>query len=539
MAYNTDDSQKIWESFQHRSNRKNDPVVQELFEQDIQYVTDFLIKEGLLDSVKSGFGKVKDFASQKLLQPIVNMAMKALAKMDPDLAQRLASAAESGDDAQLQQLLAPGQQEADNITAQVNQQAVPESYNHEITLNTIICDALVESNIITSQHAQVIQEKYFCTIINELHVQMNQDAGCPWHSADVIVSENTGTEVAKQVTDLMKQAYANNKNFRPNHVWKQLMKTNPKFAEFVSKQGNTQPVPAGQPVDIDGDGQPEDAASEDTPPVNPPAPAQGEQPPAPAQGEQPPAPAQGESQQKGILSKVWNYVSKNKITSALGALGLISIAAAALPIGGALAPVIAGAAAAAKVGAVTGGTIGAVKGAVDDLRKPGQDGETGLSRFKSAASAGIRKGLEGAAKGAGAAAIAGGIGGAAGSGVTADPATTTEPTTSPTDAPPAEPAAATTAAVPDDFMANAEPGYADQSVSDAGVQSSGASAIYPTPDQADNYLDTVQSQAASDPSNQSVETAPDQEAEISQPEQQKKKWHRFGKPRIGHGPGRT
>jgi hypothetical protein len=419
------DSQIIWEDFKSTTKIRQSIDIEALFERDIEYITKFLINEGLLDVVKSGFGKVKDFASQKLLQPIVNMAMEALAKMDPNLAQQLAAAAKTGDSQQLQQLLAPGQKEADNITTQANQQPAVESYYPEAELNGIICNALVESGIITTGKSQLIQEKY---ILNNARVIFNsileESRMRSYFEGSIIyplIEQYTGT-VRKDVSILkqnIKAFLAANPKMqkdgrfsqidqllsgmdRDGKINQQSQSTNTPSSE-VPPETSEPAVPTTAPA-------PGEQTTASDPEVPTTAPVPGEQTTASDPEVPTTAPAPEGSQQKGILSKVWNYVSKNKITTALGALGLISIAAAALPVGGALAPIIAGAAASAKIGAAVGGTIGAAKGAVDDLRNPVQDGDTGLSRLKSAAKAGFKGGLKGAAKGSGVGAIGGAIG---------------------------------------------------------------------------------------------------------------------------------
>ena len=418
--YGIKDNDLIWESFERRTNHKQKAQFDKLLEADIQYIEQFLIKEGLMDGVKGAFGKVKDFATQKLLKPVMDMIIGAI-KKDQNISQQLAGAVDQGPDAVTQLAAAQGDP---SVSQQIEGQpdtaasAQAESYVYQFNMNDLICSALVEERLITSSHAQIIQEKYYRNTINEMHKQLKQGEGCPWMPATALVSENTGAVVTKQVTDLLKQAYAANKSFRPNHVWKQLMKTNPKFAEFVNKQGNAQPEPEGQPVDIDGDGQPEDAGAAPGPeaggaPEPEVAGVEGEAPGPEASVSEPqapgadkdvtPPPADAAQGGQGILGKIWGFLKNNKgvLTGAvaLGVLGLMmtnpATAAIALP---ALKTGLAG----AGMGFVKGaaGTQGGVKDRL--MGGLNQAGKTGAM----AAGAGALAGAAGAAMSGGEAPVA-------------------------------------------------------------------------------------------------------------------------------------
>ena len=201
QRYNTGDNDLIWESLVNKTKHKENKQLEQLWEQDLEYVEQFLIAEGLMDTVKKGFGAVKDFAADKLLKPVMNFLAGIIAK-DPQMAQKAQAAAAQGPEA-LQQLAAT---EGDPTIAQQLQSTggatTGESLSYKFNMNQMICDALVEERLITSQHAQIIQEKYYRATINELHTQMKQDAGCPWMPATV-VSENA-VDAAAQIAQLMK-----------------------------------------------------------------------------------------------------------------------------------------------------------------------------------------------------------------------------------------------------------------------------------------------------------------------------------------------
>ena len=92
QRYNTSDNDLIWESLISKTQHKSNKQMKQLWEQDIKYVEQFLIDEGLMDTVKKGFGAVKDFAADKLLKPVMNFLAGIIAK-DPQLAQKAQAAA--------------------------------------------------------------------------------------------------------------------------------------------------------------------------------------------------------------------------------------------------------------------------------------------------------------------------------------------------------------------------------------------------------------------------------------------------------------
>jgi len=93
--YNTNDNDLIWESFQQRTNHKmarQNSKYDELLENDLKYIEEFLIREGIWDKVKgaagAAAGKVKDFAADKIMKPLMDMLAAAIQK-DPASAEKL------------------------------------------------------------------------------------------------------------------------------------------------------------------------------------------------------------------------------------------------------------------------------------------------------------------------------------------------------------------------------------------------------------------------------------------------------------------
>ena len=395
-SHSDSDSQLIWESLKSSNNNTPTNEIDKLFEKDLEYITEFLINEGLLDAVKSGFGKVKDFASQKLLQPIVDMAMKALAKLDPELAQKLATASQSGDSEQIQSLLSPGEQEAQKIVSQSNQsvtQQSAEAYANKFELNSIICEALVDTGIISSDRSQVIQERYYSHACSEMlrECKSTSKDECPHQPRIITEARQNYTDIASQISALIKTST------RPHRdVFPKLMKISRPFANFAKKQtaSQTSTPPPKEPV---------------TPPPKKPVTSPPKKPvTSPPEDVESQQETQVVSNQGGILSSVWNFVKSNKIATTLGALGVLSIALAALPVGGALAPILAAAAAKAKIGAAIGATVGGLKSGADEYKSSGERGETGLQRLGSTVKSGLKGAVGGAARGSGTGALAGG-----------------------------------------------------------------------------------------------------------------------------------
>ena len=386
QRYNTSDNDLIWESLMNKTQHKSNKQLEQLWEQDLEYVEQFLIAEGLMDTVKKGFGAVKDFAADKLLKPVMNFLAGIIAK-DPQMAQKAQAAAAQGPEA-LQQLAAT---EGDPTIAQQLQSTggatTGESHSYKFNMNQMICDALVEERLITSQHAQIIQEKYYRATINELHTQMKQDAGCPWMPATV-VSENA-VDAAAQIAQLMKSGGG------PKKVLNALMADDMSgFGEYLENefgvdenavakkrqqvqqgqdqygsQGNAQPVDNPNATGAEGEtpADPNATGAEGETPADPNATGAGG---AQADGtagvqaggetapEQPtPDPDAGGQGKPGLISKVWNFIKSNK--GAIGGAAAMGLAAAiAASTGNPLA-----------FSYLVGGLAGGVKGAMQGFNQ--------------------------------------------------------------------------------------------------------------------------------------------------------------------------
>ena len=348
------DSELIWDSFMKQTNHKQNNQFDKLLEKDLEYIEQFLVSEGLMDGVKGAFGKVKDFATQKLLKPVIDMIVGALAK-DPQVAQKVASAAEQGPEAVAQLAAAEGDPSAAQQVQAQPAGAQAESYSYQFNMNELICNALVEERLITSRHAQIIQEKYYRNTINEMYTQHKQGEGCPWMPAN-IVSESAKV-TAQKILDLFAQERQAGR-FRPGETFDALQKLSPQFAKYVQKQGTPQ-ASAEADADQNGDGQPDSAAEPEATGTETGPEAGSEVAPTPeVDGDTaPPAPAPDATQGgQGMIGKIFGFLKNNKgiLTGAvaLGVLGLMmtnpATAAIALP--------------ALKTG-IAGAGIGFVKGA--------------------------------------------------------------------------------------------------------------------------------------------------------------------------------
>ena len=350
--YDVKDNDLIWESFMNKTNHKQISEFDKLLESDLVYLENFLVNEGLMDGVKGAFGKVKDFASQKLLKPVVDMIVSALAK-DPTAAQKVASAAEQGPEG----LAALAQAEGDPSVQQqiqapagaemTGQQTAAESLAYQFQMNEMICEALVEERLITSQRSQIIQEKYYRNTINEMHKQLKQGEGCPWMPATVLVKENATKAAGEQIAAILKQQ-TGGRQPKIAAALKHTSKVFPAFQKFVDAQA-VQQAAAAEPeaagadaagadaagVDASGGGEPPQTTSEEPPTGDVSAPIDAPSPVAGGTGPSPDAIQGGQ----GILGKIWSFLKNNKgiLTGAvaIGVLGLMmtnpATAAIALP----------------------------------------------------------------------------------------------------------------------------------------------------------------------------------------------------------------
>lgn len=419
--YGAKDNDLIWESFVNKTNHKQTQLLDQLLEKDIQYIEQFLIREGLMDGVKGAFGKVKDFATQKLLKPIVDMIVGALAK-DPQVGQKVAAAAEQGPDALAQLAAAEGDQSA-ATQVQSTPDTAAESILYQFNMNELICDALVEEKLLSAKDSQFIQEKYYLNTCCELYNEQVKNE-CPWRPALVtergpaMTTATTPAAMAKQIVQLFAQARAANKNFRPGKTFDQLKGQYPAFAKYVqsagqaaaadasAEQGGDAQTASGDDTQTPGDETQMDAETPDM--VDPNAPSAetgaapeevpGDQAPTQAPGPDPTAIQGGQ----GILGKIWGFLKNNKgiLTGAvaLGVLGLMMTnpvtAGIALP---ALKTGLAGAGIGFAQGAM--GTQGGVKDKL--MGGLNQAGKTGaMAAGASAVAGGVGQAMDGMGGGA-------------------------------------------------------------------------------------------------------------------------------------------
>jgi hypothetical protein len=428
--YGIKDNDLIWESLMKRTNHKQSSQLDKLLENDLQYIEQFLIREGLMDSVKGAFGKVKDFATQKLLKPVIDMIVGAL-KKDPNISQQLAGAVDQGPDAVAQLAAAQGDP---SVAGQIEGQPDPtaagaqaESYVYQFNMNELICNALVEERLITSGHSQIIQEKYYRSTINEMHQQLKQGEGCPWMPATALVSENATKAAGDQIAAILKQN-TGGRQAKIGAILKHTTAAFPAFQKFVDSQAVQQaaaaePEAAGAEAGVAPGPEaagaeagvapgPEAAGAEAGVAPGPEAAgAEAGVAPGPeaagaeagAGGEVAPPPADATQGGQGILGKIWGFLKNNKgiLTGAvaLGVLGLMmtnpATAAIALP---ALKTGLAG----AGMGFVKGaaGTQGGVKDRLmGGLNQAGKTGAMAAGAGALAGAAGAAFGGDGASAG--------------------------------------------------------------------------------------------------------------------------------------------
>ena len=132
---------------------------QQLLENDLKEFEKFLISEGIFDkfkqkAVQAGKG-VKDFATQKLLQPVIDNALKFLAKNDPETLKKLQAA--QGDKAATDAILAQGKQEQEKIKQSIETTNESSEY---FTNYHIFSQIVFNEGIVSENKANLIIERY-------------------------------------------------------------------------------------------------------------------------------------------------------------------------------------------------------------------------------------------------------------------------------------------------------------------------------------------------------------------------------------------
>ena len=280
--YNTNDNDLIWESFQQRTNHKmarQNSKYDELLENDLKYIEEFLIREGIWDKVKgaagAAAGKVKDFAADKIMKPLMDMLAAAIQK-DPASAEKLPELQQaaqeggdigailqaSGDQSIMKQI--EGQPDAADPEAGAAPQA--ESYLYQFNMNSMICEALVDQGIISESKSQIIQERYYVGAIGTLFNEANKPKDCPWMpSTAQQVNESNTQAVINQI-----DAIARTGGARPDAIWPGMLKKNKGFQNFIARQTAAAATEAPTEESPGPEGAPEDGT--EAPPGTPEAP---------------------------------------------------------------------------------------------------------------------------------------------------------------------------------------------------------------------------------------------------------------------------
>jgi len=219
--YNTNDNDLIWESFQNRTNHKiskQNSRYSELLENDLKYIEEFLIREGIWDKVKgaagAAAGKVKDFAADKIMKPLMDMLAAAIQK-DPASAEKLPELQQaaqgggdigailqaSGDQSIMKQIEGQPDAAAGGVADPADPEAAAapqaESYLYQFNMNKMICETLVDQGIISESKSQIIQERRKFEAANVLFESLKkntQPKDCPWMPNLVIEKDVRGAD---------------------------------------------------------------------------------------------------------------------------------------------------------------------------------------------------------------------------------------------------------------------------------------------------------------------------------------------------------
>ena len=343
-----------------------------LFEQDLKEFENFLIREGLFDKFKQKAAQagssIKNFASEKLLQPLVNQALSFLQKNDPETLKKLQTAAAKGDQKAIDSIIAQGNQEKQKIQQSLSTQQESVGYfdNYSIFSQIVFNEGLVserKANFLIEKYAEEDGE---ADIAKGLGFKNREAFRVEYKKAGNINNYfKQNPDKAKQVNWDVNDSAANN------------------FTKFTSGNVGAAPQPAGAAP------QPAGAA---------PQPA-GATPQPAAAGVTP-----QEGNKEGFIKKAYNWVKANPIKTSLGALAVLGVVAAAAP---AIAPaMLAGALKGGGIGAATGAVTGTIQGMKDTKGQL-----KGMDRFKQVAKTAGKKALT---KGLAGAAIGGTVGGITG-----------------------------------------------------------------------------------------------------------------------------
>ena len=312
---------------------------QQLLENDLKEFEKFLISEGIFDkfkqkAVQAGKG-VKDFATQKLLQPVIDNALKFLAKNDPETLKKLQAA--QGDKAATDAILAQGKQEQEKIKQSIGTTNESSEY---FTNYHIFSQIVFNEGIVSENKANLIIERYA-----EEDGEADIAKGLGFKNRDEF-------RVATRAAGGIAQYFSQNPDKAKIVNWDTSKSNADNFNGFT--KGN---VSTAQP-------QQETAQ--------------------PQQG--------GE----GFIKKTWNWVKANPIKTSAGALAILGMVAVAAP---AIAPaILAGALKGGGIGAATGAVTGTIQGMKDTKGElSGMDRFKQVA--KTAGKKALTKGLAGAAVG--------------------------------------------------------------------------------------------------------------------------------------------
>ena len=385
MQKKRDESDLIWESFISGTQHKQNTELKRLWEQDVKYVEQFLIDEGLMDKVKGAYQGAKEFASSKLLKPVMTFLAKIIAN-DPQTSEKAAAAAKKGPEALQQLASAEGDQ---GVVQQLEQIPAPQqAESFELNLNDMIVEALVSDGLITESAGEIIIENRKYDYAKDILSELSHKGEIPYMPVTermAPVKSGYVGNTRRDVAELKRQV-------------KSFLTANPKMATSGRFKQLTSVIKS-----MDREGRGAEGGTAQTP-QQPAATATPEQPAATAtpeqpagavapdqQSTQPAGPSPSSIQSQGLLGKIWNFIKSNK--GAISGAAALGIAAALTATGNPMASSY-------LTGALIGGVRGAIKGAT------GTEGGF-VDKLKGAANQAGKESMIGGGIGAAAAGVGG------------------------------------------------------------------------------------------------------------------------------------
>ena len=323
-------------------------VLRDAFERDLKAFEQYIINEGLWDTIKQKGSQLVGGAKNALIQPLIKMVLDKLAQSDPEGYKKLQAAA--NDPAQLQALL-------NSPEVQQQQQALGQD---------------------VATTAESVEEELYEEYLNEAYSHLVDEA---W------IDPKTGKFVAPGTPGAVERKPGAPLSQTPNAIRKRAARAAASGKTPTPTTAPTAPTPTTVPVQqstaVKAIGKVCDVVSRGTQ----------------ALGQSKVGQAAG-----GFISKAVNWIKSHPKISLATALGLLVVTGGAAAIGaGGIAPLISSTLAAGGAGAAKGGIIGGVVGGAKDIYnqvKSGNVNKLGDIKWGQAGKAALKTGAKGAAIGA-------------------------------------------------------------------------------------------------------------------------------------------